>query len=232
MVSSIGLLFSAYDKEKDVVDESETPKETIPYPSLLDTIYFEIVRWTNDKGTEENTIAKKLGGYGMDQKSPENNRCITNAGAVLLCKDETGEWRFPVVKECKGERVWNLPKGTRGKEFPMDCAIRELQEETGITLPPTYNDKTSITNLLNENQNTNNDYVVIKSARFSERKKETMLYYIVAKVPFDEIQNQVVPQVEEIEDVRFITPDDLSTDNEIIRNMGPSLQYVYNSYIT
>ena len=53
-------------------------------------------------------------------------------GVVPVFKDETGEYRYLIVKQ--SQTHWSFPKGhaERGEE-PMDAARRELAEETGIT---------------------------------------------------------------------------------------------------
>lgn len=50
---------------------------------------------------------------------------VTDAGEILLIR----QYRHAV-----GDYIWEIPAGTReGEEPPLDCARRELVEETGFT---------------------------------------------------------------------------------------------------
>ena len=50
--------------------------------------------------------------------------CISESNKILL------------VKGRRGEKKWSFPKGHRDVQdtSPLDCALRELREETGLTL--------------------------------------------------------------------------------------------------
>lgn len=55
---------------------------------------------------------------------------LTEGGRLLTyLRDDLAHIPFPAH--------WDLPGGGReGRETPVECALRELQEEFGITLPP------------------------------------------------------------------------------------------------
>jgi 8-oxo-dGTP pyrophosphatase MutT (NUDIX family) len=64
---------------------------------------------------------------------PQNRRvygciCIADSKKVLL------------VKGKKGEKKWSFPKGHRElcDTSPLDCALRELKEETGLSLTESF----------------------------------------------------------------------------------------------
>ena len=54
--------------------------------------------------------------------------CISESRKVLL------------VKGTRGEKKWSFPKGHRESydTSPLDCALRELKEETGLSLTETF----------------------------------------------------------------------------------------------
>lgn len=56
-------------------------------------------------------------------------------GAVVLLRDETD--RLLLLRQPPGTRGWSLPAGLLGRgESPIDGAVRELAEETGVRLDP------------------------------------------------------------------------------------------------
>lgn len=73
--------------------------------------------------------------WGSAWKSyiPQNRRvygciCISKSNKVLL------------VKGRQGEKKWSFPKGHRESydTSPLDCALRELKEETGLSLTESF----------------------------------------------------------------------------------------------
>lgn len=58
------------------------------------------------------------------------------AGAAVLVLDDKLE-QCLAISRGRDKRDWNLPGGhTEGNETPLQAAIRELYEETGITATP------------------------------------------------------------------------------------------------
>jgi bis(5'-nucleosidyl)-tetraphosphatase len=59
----------------------------------------------------------------------------TSYGIIAYCK-EGSEILFLIVKNVNGGH-WSFPKGTpEGSETPIETAIREFEEETGMPAPP------------------------------------------------------------------------------------------------
>ena len=63
-----------------------------------------------------------------------NSHRIRGFGGILRVHEPTG-CRYAMVQgRCTG--IWSFPKGhAYPEETPLECAKREIQEETGITLP-------------------------------------------------------------------------------------------------
>lgn len=56
------------------------------------------------------------------------------AGAIVVCHHDG---RLLLVKQRLGEGRWGLPGGLlKSREQPVDCAVREFREETGLELQP------------------------------------------------------------------------------------------------
>jgi 8-oxo-dGTP diphosphatase len=61
---------------------------------------------------------------------------MQRVGAAALITDEEG--RVPLVRHTYGRKNWELPGGAVEQgESPMDGAVREVQEETGLSVTPT-----------------------------------------------------------------------------------------------
>ena len=73
----------------------------------------------------------------MDTQTPptrrSNSHRIRGFGGILRVHEPTG-YRYAIVQgRCTG--IWSFPKGhAHPEETPLECAKREIQEETGITL--------------------------------------------------------------------------------------------------
>jgi len=56
------------------------------------------------------------------------------AAAIVAMKDESNLIMIEQYRHALGETIWEVPAGTLHKnEDPLDCARRELEEETGFT---------------------------------------------------------------------------------------------------
>jgi len=56
------------------------------------------------------------------------------AAAIVAMKDDSNLIMIEQYRHALGETIWEVPAGTLHKnEDPLDCARRELEEETGFT---------------------------------------------------------------------------------------------------
>lgn len=71
-------------------------------------------------------------GYLLDLRKVVGNRTIVTVGASVILVNEEGQI---LLIHRKDNGLWGLPAGsTEIKEAPIDTAIREVEEETGIQL--------------------------------------------------------------------------------------------------
>jgi len=62
---------------------------------------------------------------------------MQRVGAAAIITD--GEGRVLLVRHTYGRKNWELPGGrVEQGESPMDGAVREVQEESGLSVAPTY----------------------------------------------------------------------------------------------
>jgi len=55
-------------------------------------------------------------------------------GVILISRKENAEDRFLIVRQNNNTKSWSFPKGhIEEGETPKETALRELEEETGIT---------------------------------------------------------------------------------------------------
>jgi 8-oxo-dGTP pyrophosphatase MutT (NUDIX family) len=152
----------------------------------------------SDKIIFEN-IKKKL-------KEQDKILSLSRAGIIMILENEDyTETKFLLVQGKSG--IWSFPKGVSNcNETTMNCAIRELYEETGIDIQ---------TEMLNEE---------------NKCKIGKNLYYIL-KVK-DEIKNFDIKDKKEIEKVEWIKFKDLKdmNINRDLRNIitFPEKKYAYH----
>lgn len=71
------------------------------------------------------------GGKAKKRSSGPRARIETSAGGVVFRRDHDG-LRFLLIRD--PYENWGLPKGhLEGKETPLEAALREVSEETGLT---------------------------------------------------------------------------------------------------
>ena len=112
---------------------------------------------------------------------------------IIPLKKEGERWLVFVIRH-RGRGHWTLPKGhPEGTETPLECARRELFEETGL----------SIVRILFEEP-------LIETYQFSSRKKpihKTVNYFVA------EVEGDVKIQKEELRDGKWV---ELAKSHEVV----------------